>query len=178
MQTHEGECVAYSVPKTKTVIAQQTTMGCWATVYAMMRSWRDQKSYAPATAVALVDQKYRTIFDDNTGLPPSEFGPFIAAAGMSVEPMQNRTIAAWEKMLRTYGLLWVGTLSSTHAGAGLHSRIIEAIVGDGTVPHTKFSIIDPDGGRRYSESLTIFIRKYEGAIKSVGNAEYFQIRHY
>ena len=169
--------MAYAVPRTVFAIAQQTSSVCWATVYAMMKSWRDQRCFDPGSAVASIGAKYLELYRNNQVLPTEEFGPFIRAAGMEVEPMQNKTVAAWEKMLRNFGPLWVGTLNSTSPNAGLHSRIIHAISGDGTAPATRFSIVDPDGGRKYTESLTIFALKYEGAYRAV-DGEYFQIRHF
>jgi hypothetical protein len=169
--------MAYTVPGITIVIAQRTSLVCWAAVYAMMRSWRDRKSYDPATAVAMVSPKYRKLYDGNQVLPSYEFGPFMSAAGMRVESMQNKTIAAWEKLLRDHGLLWVGTMNSLAPGAGLHSRVIHAISGAGTASNTRFGILDPAHGRRYDESFEVFSKKYEGAFRSV-SGEYFQIRHY
>lgn len=166
----------YIVPGLKVVIAQPTSMICWATVHCMMRSWRDQASYDIREAADRVASKYATLVDQNKGLPPSEFGPFIAAAGMVAEPMANYLASAWEDMLRTHGLLWVGTLNSLAPGAGLHSRIIEGMSGHGENGREMF-IIDPDGGRRYRESFEVFVAKYEGAIAGV-TGQYLQIRHF
>jgi hypothetical protein len=166
----------YIVPGLKVVIAQPTSLVCWATVHCMMRSWRDQMSYDIREAANRVDAKYADLVDKNRALPTAEFGPFISAAGMVVEPMANYMASAWEDMLRAYGLLWVGTLNSLAPGAGLHSRIIEGISGHGESGRSMF-MIDPDGGRRYSETFEVFVAKYEGAIAGV-TGQYFQIRHF
>lgn len=166
----------YIVPGLKVVIAQPTSMVCWATVHCMMRSWRDQLSYDIRDAADRVDPKYGTLVDQNKGLPPTEFGPFIHAAGMVVEPMANYLPSVWEEMLRAYGMLWVGTLNALGPGAGLHSRIIEGISGHGEAGRSMF-MIDPDGGRRYTETFEVFLAKYEGAIAGV-SGQYFQIRHF
>ena len=167
----------YTVPGLRVVIAQPTSMVCWATVHAMMRSWKLQMSLAIRPAAAAVEEKYGVMVDNNQGLPPAEFGPFLNKAGMEHQPMMNLTIEGWVNLLRTKGLLWVGTLNSIGPGAGLHSRIIEAMSGDGTVDGTNMHIIDPAGGRRYQESFRDFITKYEGAFTSV-SGDYFQIRHF
>lgn len=167
----------YTVPGLRTVLAQRTSMICWATVHAMMRSWKFQISLDVRGAAAAVEEKYGLMVDNNQGLPPEEFGPFLQKAGMEHQPMMNLTIEGWVNLLRTKGLLWVGTLNSIGPGAGLHSRIIEAMSGDGSVDGTNIHIIDPAGGRRYQESFMDFIAKYEGAILSV-SGDYFQIRHF
>lgn len=169
--------VPYTVPGFRVVIAQPTSMVCWATVHAMLRSWKQQVSIGIRDAAAAVDEKYGVRVDNNQGLPSTEFGPFIAAAGMQVQPMMNLTIEGWVGLLRAKGLLWVGTLNSVGPGAGLHSRIVEAMSGDGSVDGTMMHIIDPAGGRRYQESFRIFIVKYEGAFV-LAASDYFQIRHF
>lgn len=169
----------FTVPGMRVVLAQPTSMVCWATVHAMMRSWKFQMALGIRQAAAAVDEKYGQMVDKNQGLPPAEFGPFIAAAQMQVESMMNLTILGWVNLLRAKGLIWVGTLNSLVAGAGLHSRIIEAMSGDGTVNGTVMHIIDPAGGRKYQEMFRDFITKYEGALGQVlPNSDYFQIRHF
>lgn len=167
----------YAVPGLRVVIAQPTSMVCWATVHAMMRSWKFQISLDIRQAAAAVEEKYGVMVDNNQGLPPAEFGPFLLKAQMTHQPMMNLTIEGWVLLLRTKGLLWVGTLNSIGPGAGLHSRIIEAMSGDGSVDGTRMHIIDPDGGRQYQETFRDFITKYEGAFTSV-SGDYFQIRHF
>lgn len=167
----------YTVPGLRVVLAQPTSMVCWATVHAMMRSWKEQRSIGIRDAAAAVDEKYGVMVDNNQGLPSAEFGPFIAAAGMAVQPMMNLTIQGWVMLLRSKGLIWVGTLNSIGPQAGLHSRIIEAMSGDGSVDGTMMHIIDPDGGRRYQEVFRDFLAKYEGAFMQV-TGDYFQIRHF
>jgi hypothetical protein len=152
-------------------------MACWATVYTMMLSWRRQQSFDIPSALEAVGKPYVSVFQTNTGLPPSEFGPFLRAAGMACQPMMNLAIAEWERLLRIHGLLWVGALSSTRPGAGLHSRIVEGVSGNGTPDGTSLMIIDPAGGRQYLEGFRSFVAKYEGAVHRT-TGEYYQIRHF
>jgi hypothetical protein len=167
----------YTVPGFRVVLAQPTSLVCWATVHAMMRSWKFQQSFGIRQAAGAVAEKYGLMVDHNQALPSTEFGPFIGAAQMAVEPMMNLTIPGWVNLLRTRGLIWVGTLNSIGPGAGLHSRIVEAMSGDGSVDGTMMHIIDPAGGRKYPEAFRTFIVKYEGAFGRV-SGDYFQIRHF
>jgi len=163
------------IPPLPNVIRQPTPRVCWATAYTMMASWNDQTSYAIRDAVATVGSRYVTYYDNDRGLPPSEFGPFLRAAGMDHEPMANLTIEGWEEKLRAYGLLWVGAMFSVTRG--LHSRILEGIRGDGSYDNTWMMLADPWDGLRHEEAFSRFLHKYEGAIRG-RTSEYYQIRHF
>ena len=175
--------VTYTVPGLVAVIRQPTSLVCWATAYAIMRSWKDQASYSIRDAVARVAEKYGIMVDKNQGLPPAEFTPFLSAAGMQHEPMANLTIQGWQNLLKRYGPLWVGTLGVVSPGTYLHSRIIEGMRGNGDADGTWMKIVDPENGSRYEELFRVFLGRYEGAFMlSQGTApglrEYYQIRHF
>jgi hypothetical protein len=157
------------------VLAQPTSLVCWATVFTMMYSWRRQSSIPIRDAVNAVGERYATMFDENRAMPPADFLPFLGTARMVHEPMINLTIEGWEQKLRRHGLLWVGTMNTDFSGR--HSRIIEGMSGNGSTAGTSMKIIDPDGGRRYDETFSVFLRKYEEAF-TAHNDVYFQIRHY
>jgi peptidoglycan hydrolase-like protein with peptidoglycan-binding domain len=174
--------VPYNVPGVKTVLAQPSPMGCWATVYCMMRCWKEQNSYSIRDAVLKVGQKWATQYDKSfpptmQGMPPGDFGSFLRDARMSHQPMANLPISDWARLLRQHGLLWIGASVDVHPNTGLHSRILEGITGNGQPESTSMKIIDPDGGRRYTEAFMVFLAKYESGIRSV-SGEYFQIRHF
>jgi hypothetical protein len=54
-------------------------------------------------------------------------------------------------------------MNSVNPGAGLHSRIVQGMEGDGSAAGTSMRMIDPDGGATYTEPLSVFIQKYETA---------------
>lgn len=166
------------------MIAQDGPMTCWATVYTMMVSWRTNFQMDIRSAVGKVNPKYALLYDaglrssaNPRGLPANETAPFLRAANLNYEPMKNAIVSEWHNLLQTYGLIWVGTMNAIGPNAGRHSRIIEGINGGGNHNDTFFSIIDPDGGRRYQESFMTFIQKYEDASPDPSE-EYFQIRHF
>lgn len=167
----------YQVTRYIPIIAQPSSMACWATVYTMMVSWKDQTSYNIGDAVKNVGSIYKRIYDENTGLPSNMFGTFLSDAGMTREEMQNLPIESWVNLLKSYGMLWVGTLASVTASSGLHSRIIRGIRGGGSHKDTFFSIVDPAGGRAKMERFDTFVAKYEGAFAGT-SGEYYQIRHF
>lgn len=177
-----ASAIPYQVPGTKTVLRQPSSMSCWATVYCMMRSWKDQSSYPIRDAVLKVGQKWADHYDKSypptkQGLPSSEFGPFLQAARMDHQPMANVTIEQWGRLLRQYGLLWIGASVTVNPDTGLHSRILEGITGNGEPDSTFMRIIDPAAGNQYPEPFMVFLAKYESGIRSV-DGEYFQIRHF
>lgn len=174
----------YDVPGLVPVMAQDGPMTCWATVYAMMLSWRKSTVFAPRDAVGQVAPRYATLYDAGLttqssprGLPSAEWLPFLRAAKMNFQPLKNLTIDAWLELLQTYGILWVGSLYSLSQGAGLHSRIIVSMIKGDDASDTKFGIIDPAYGRKYMEPFTTFLAKYEGAMTEAGDS-YLQIRHF
>jgi len=173
---------SYLVPGLKTVIAQPSPMSCWATVYCMMRSWKDQSSYPIRDAVLKVGTRWADYYDKSypptlAGLPSNLFGAFLSDAQMTHQPMMNLMIVDWARLLRRHGLLWIGASVAIQVNSGLHSRILEGILGDGQPNSTFMKIIDPDGGKQYNESFGTFIAKYEAGILSV-TGNYFQIRHF
>eukprot|EP00456_Euglypha_rotunda_P015227 TRINITY_DN1486_c0_g2_i1.p1 TRINITY_DN1486_c0_g2~~TRINITY_DN1486_c0_g2_i1.p1 ORF type:complete len:155 (+),score=2.69 TRINITY_DN1486_c0_g2_i1:90-554(+) len=153
-------------------------MLCWATAYTIMRSWKDQSSYDIRMAVALVGDRYAQMYDANDGLPAGQFEPFLNSAKMTHEPMANLTINGWAQLMQSFGLLWVGTLVSPTPRSGLHSRILQGIVGDGSPGGTSMKVVDPATGGMYSEEFSTFIAKYEGAFRDTGSDQYYQIRHF
>lgn len=174
--------VPYNVPGIKTVVAQPSPMGCWATVYCMMRSWKDQRSYGIREAVLKVGQKWATQYDKSfppnaTGLPSADFGPFLRDARMSHQPMANLPVEEWARLLRQHGLLWIGASVTMNPNTGLHSRILEGMTGTGQPASTSMKIIDPDGGKQYSEPFMVFLAKYEAGIRTA-TGDYYQIRHF
>ena len=176
--------VEHSVSGVISVIRQPNSLLCWATAYTMMRSWKHQQSFGIRDAVAAVDASYGTMFDKNEGMPSGEFTRFLRLASMKYQPMWNLPIEGWTRLLRNRGLLWVGTLGVVSPGTYLHSRLLERISGDGSSGGTKFHIIDPENGSRYTETFEVFLARYEGAFtlsqpsKPSGFKEYFQIRHF
>ncbi|SCX87794.1 papain-like cysteine protease family protein [Nitrosospira sp. Nsp13] len=168
----------YQVPGIIEVLPQPTPNACWATAFTMMKAWKAQASYDIAKAVATAGPKYSEYFAKDTGLPAIEFGAFLSAAGVSHQAQINLSVQGWVNQLKDHGLTWVGTMNSVSPPAGLHSRIVEGMEGDGSASGTLMKIIDPDGGKRYLETFTSFVRKYEDAFNTSHDDQYFQIRFF
>ena len=106
----------------RVILAQPTTMVCWGDSARHDAFMEIQQSFGIRQAAGAVAEKYGVMVDNNQGLPPAVFGPFITAARMALQPMMNLTINGWVNLLRTKGLIWVGTLNSIGPGAGLPTR--------------------------------------------------------
>jgi len=170
--------VLYQVPGLIELRAQPSPNTCWATACTMMLSWKKKASYEIREAMRAIDVKYENYFNNDKGLPTSEFGTFLRAAGISHLPQVNLSIEGWVIQLNTHGLTWVGTMNSPSPLAGLHSRLVEGIRGDGSPQSTHMMIIDPSGGRRYDETFRVFVSKYEKAFETSHDDQYFQIRFF
>jgi hypothetical protein len=160
--------IHYAVPGVFNIIAQPSNMTCWATVGAMMMSWRDQVSYPIAEAMSQCGAKWAKMFADGKGLGAGDHAAFARATGMSYEQMGCFPGETWEQMLRAHGPLAVVTANPYHA------RILVGISGDGTYAGTTVDLIDPNGGRRYRLNFGKFSDDFE----DVSNSPRFQIWHY
>jgi len=158
------------------VIAQPKTMACWATVAAMLASWQDKVCYPIETVMDTIGSKYRNIFERNTGLSPYDVPDFSTASGLRVEYQMCETPGHIESYLLNYGPIIVITDEDSSQSFCIHARIIVGIEGDGDPNNTWLKIIDPDGGRVYSELFTDFASKYEAM--SVATGWNLQLMHY
>lgn len=149
-------------------MAQPSGMACWATVFTMLKSWRVQQQKTIEQALATVGQRWVDIYRADTGLSGDDKPTFISTAGLVAQPPQSYSIQGWENLLRNYGPIWVTTDEAPGAAWAIHARIITGIYGDGTPENTKFKIVDPAGGRRYEESIAVFIPKYEEEVRATG----------
>lgn len=186
--TDPAQELPYRIPGLFEIIRQPTDMTCWATASTMMLGWKRMICMAIETAMTEADKvrppavaarvSYRTLYDNNRGLPPEEFLDFLRCIGVTHSPLACYPQAIWLKMLKTHGPLWVGTLAGNTAGSGLHSRIIVAMSGNGSVEGTWMHIADPATGTEYPERFDLFTYKYEQAFVDADNSGYIQIRHF
>lgn len=169
--------VDYTIPGLFAPLAQPSSMACWATVYTMLLSWRRQQSLKIEDALAQTGQRWLDMYNANTGLPGDEHGAFFTAAGLIAEPLQSFSIDGWEQLLRNYGPVIVTANESPGKAWAMHARVITGIRGDGTADNTQFTIVDPNGGRTYQESIAVFIPKYEDEVRRTGDSR-IQVAHW
>ena len=160
--------ISYKVPGLVAPLRQPSGMVCWATVTTMMIMWKRQQSLTIETAMASIGNVYLTKFKNNGGLSAAEKIQFLSAAGLAFEYPQSLSIEGWEKMMRTYGPIWVTTDEDPTAGFAIHARIISGVDGDGTPANTFFTITDPGTGTTYREKFSDFLVKYEQEARDLG----------
>ena len=169
--------VDYQVPDPIPVIEQPTSLTCWAAAAAMMQSWKDKTSYPIKAALDKSgDAAWSVKFAANQPMRGNEKPSFLQALKLRSEPPVNYSAEGLQAMLKNHGPLWV-TVSTMDPDDkfSTHARILYGITGDGTADGTFLQIIDPDGGRRYSEALGTFTRKFE-EIARVANGDNGELR--
>jgi peptidoglycan hydrolase-like protein with peptidoglycan-binding domain len=172
----------YDVPGLRVLLAQPSGNSCWATVYTMMVSWHRQMSFPGIReAIVAIDPgatKWVGFYDADSGLPTTEGRNFEVATHLVREPRMNLSIRGWVDMLRRCGLLWVSHAFLQGGTLFIHDRILEAMHGDGQPGGTFMKIMDPDGGRRYSEPFKVFLRQYELQAQAEPFYQDYQILHF
>ena len=86
--------IPYQVPGIKTVLAQPSSMSCRATVYCMMRSWKDQMSYPIRDAVLKVGTKWADYYDKS--FPRTKAAPIH---GTGTSPIDDTTLCHFQDYL-------------------------------------------------------------------------------
>jgi hypothetical protein len=182
--------IDYTVPGLIVPVRQPSGMSCWAAMFTMMYSWKNQVSIPIRTAVMNLGQKYVDCFDRNTGLPIEENRNLAAAGGLRAEPLQNLSIEGWLRYLQSYGLLWTSfgwqvfdATGLTETRAGRHIIIIYGLVGDGTGGGTRVRYVDPSDGQFHTMPFTQFLSQHETGftmrpLTDAQLGQFSQIMHY
>lgn len=145
------------------VIQQPTSMSCWATSATMMTSWANQQSYAIETVMDMLESDFKSIYDEDTGLPVGRNQDFASATGMQIEYPTCDLPEVIETRLMAHGPLLIIDDEDDSENFALHARIVTGISGDGTPENTSLTIIDPGNGTQYQETFETFTSKYEQA---------------
>lgn len=144
-------------------LRQPSPMSCWATVYAMMKSWKEQKPISVTEAVSQLGAPWDDYYLSEKGLPGGEEKAFVKAIKMRSEPPANYGIEAYVEMLRERGPLWI----ITGDGISSHARLLIGIYGDwkavgiDAYKKTVFEFIDPLTGTHRYESGLEFSENFE-----------------
>jgi hypothetical protein len=157
--------IDFTVPGEVPALAQPNTMACWATAATMLMAWKEGRRLRIESVVDRAGAPFRTRYDQNTGLPPEEKPAFLRALGLRTEPPQNLSVDGWPVFLKEHGVLWLTTQDRKGRPFSVHARLVRGITGDGSVDGTFLSIIDPEDGRAYRESIMEFTRKYEAVAR-------------
>ncbi|MBS3913273.1 MAG: glycoside hydrolase family protein [Bacteroidetes bacterium] len=166
MQT---DTIDYMVPGIFSPIQQPSGLVCWATVATMMRCWQLQRSQTILTTVSEAGPTFANKFRNNQWLLAAEKIPFLNAMGLAFEYPQSLSIVGWERMLRSYGPIWITTAEGTDDKYSIHARILIGIRGDGTAAGTTLIIADPATGTIVNEKFSDFLIKFEREVRDANS---------
>lgn len=80
--------VCHDVP----VLRQTSAMSCWATVYAMMRAWKEGAGWSASGAVSDLGSPWDDYYLWDRGLPGGEEKSFVARAGMRTDTGRDQSM--------------------------------------------------------------------------------------
>lgn len=166
-----------TIPKMK----QENSMACWATVAAMMVSWKEGRKLTVEEVLQKAGAQYVTKFQNGEGLASSEKEAFLGALGMEGEPPASYTVQQYIDWINTYGPLWITTDSSDSDGQfSPHARVLTRITGTGAADgsDTNFVFIDPATGTELTEPFSTFLSAYEQMVTDNPSALFIQIVHF
>jgi hypothetical protein len=106
--TQEATMSVYEVPG-MILIPQKLRMSCWYASAQMLIHWR--QSQARQSLIGLVppelDQQCSSIRDANGGMQNPQILPMATRLGLKAVPPSSVSPSGLERLLRTYGPLWV-----------------------------------------------------------------------
>jgi len=152
--------ISYRVPGTVPVITQAGSMNAWATLAAMVLSWREHHSMSIEDALSRLGPDWVDRFHRNEGLPSEDKASFLAAAGIASNPPMKYTPEDWERLLRENGPLWI--TDDERAGKLFSPRgyLLLGIEGTGRGRGTRIDAIDPSKGIQVRERLRDFLKRF------------------
>lgn len=169
-----------------TPLQQSSTMSCWATVYTMMKSWKDKSLFPVPTMMTKLGTPWDDYYLKDTGLPAGKEKDFVKVAGLKTELPANYTIKSYVEMLKEHGPLWI----ITGDGISSHARLLVGIYGNSNAPGIKayeetiFEFIDPLFGVYRYESGQEFSQKFESEARWLVDGKFddvelrYQILHW
>jgi hypothetical protein len=150
-----------SVQYAVSIVAQTSDMSCWAAAAAALLSWKSGDTVTELQVVQQAGAPFEAALDAGTGL----FGPDVAAfansLNLSAEAPQNWDVDGYAALLTAHGPLWVGSALMDGSRTYRHVRLLTGLEGDGSPDGTMASVVDPDGGKSYQETVTDFATELE-----------------
>jgi len=140
-------------------VNQVKSKGCWAAAVTMLRSFQAKQTLDIATVLAEVGAPYPDMYQNDTGLEPSDTAAFMTAFHLQDATLGALTAEAIAEQLKARGPLWVVVDEDPAATFSVHARVITGVRGDGSPGNTDVIYNDPAGGREEREKLSAFIAK-------------------
>jgi Papain-like cysteine protease AvrRpt2 len=145
------------------VMRQPSSTSSWATVYAMMKSWKAGKLVSIEAAIAELGAPYTTYLAEDLGLPGGQELEFVKASGLRAKPPASYTLTTFRDLLRSSGPVWI----ITGDGITAHARLLVGIYGTeetekiAAYEGTTMEFIDPALGINVYEPALKFFDMFE-----------------
>jgi len=111
-------------------------------------------------------QRWRDLFDADTGLAKTDLAAFAADAGLKLDGRAHQSLDHWHALLQQSGPLWLGVANQTFKAGQVW--VLTGIVGDGTADRTQMSIVNLESGGVDKMTAKEFEKLYEDAAKADG----------
>ena len=144
-------------------LRQSSQMSCWATVYTMMKSWKDQNKLSVTTIIAELGDPWTDYYLTEQGLPPGKERAFVEVVGMKSTPPANYNMSAYVDMLKNHGPLWL----IMRRNISSHALLLVGIYGNPEAEgikayeETTFEYIDPWTGTYTCETGLETMNRFE-----------------
>ncbi len=144
------------------LVAQTSSMSCWAAAAAMIVGWRERRAVDGAAIASGTDMwgAFRE------GLRPSDVTELARVWDLELDTRRTWTVETLLELLERVGPVWVG-----EASPGLHSVVVTGIYGDGTAAGTFVRVNDPWPiylGERYVRSWQEWLKGWHAASMLTG----------
>lgn len=152
----DNEVISYNISP----LRQSSQMSCWATVYTMMKAWKDKKAYLVNQVVSNLGAPWDDYYVNDTGLPGGKEREFVNAIGMKSMPPANYTLEAYVDLLKNHGPIWI----ITGDGISSHARLLVGIYGN----------YKAEGIQAYEETTLEFIDPLLGSYSYINALKFME----
>jgi hypothetical protein len=171
--------VNYMIPGTIDPRDQGHANLCWLASTTMLYEWKENQSFAMDTIAARLGEPFTSRAVSGPDQDYISFGEvelLKSQAGFAMVGQQCLSATGWERLLRSYGPLFV--IADFDNGAGVHlahAVVVTGIVGDESADNTTIYFIDPNGASSTNTTLGAFSAIFE---YGAGTDAPFQVMHW
>jgi hypothetical protein len=140
---------------------QPTINSCWATVLAMLFSWKNQK-YISEETILKDDSLAYNVFkkSDRIGITSSQELILYNNLGLKIERQLNPSIQGWMEYLAS-GPLSITIDANPPYGGTVHAIVLLGLYGENTGLKTNILYADPADGQVHKVDFLEFMKMYE-----------------
>lgn len=151
--------VSYDAPRAVPAVQQPSPNTSWAAAAAMLVSYKEGRTVTAEEAVRRAGGRYELMLRNDSTMPRSEMGTFLAALGLASEPVTDLTVEQLHSMLRRFGVVWL--TPDYELAFSPDARIVTGLHGDGTATGTTATIRDPHTGAEMKVKFDALLGLYQ-----------------